>query len=187
MPHRQTLNVSRELSPLNFSQSPNNKPMNKKLFLFTLFLIVAACAGLILRPRTSIAQSGGGSPSELVSQVVVDRPVNQSSETLDTPDSRIALAPVETVSLDVQLFSSGGVVRLLAPNGGSINGQGGKIEINTSQQPGQLNFTFTPGTTRGCYTVEISQGQSTQILQFWVGPLPPLGQPGPTLTFTPGT
>lgn len=160
--------------------------MNKKILLITLLLVVVACAALILRPRTSIAQ-GSGSPSELVSQVIVDRPVNQSSETLDSPDSRIALAPGETVSLDVQLFSSGGIVRLLAPNGGSINGQSGKVEIDTSPQPGTLNFQFTPGTTRGRYTVEVSQGPNTQILQFWVGPQSPLGQPGPNLTFAPNT
>jgi hypothetical protein len=155
----------------------------KKSIISVLF-VVLLCAGAVflVRPHTSTAQTGGGS-NDLVS-VVVDRPAYQSSATLDSPDSRINLDTGETASLDVQLSPGSGTVRLLAPNGGSINNQGGKAEINVSQQQNDINFTFRVGTKRGRYTVEISQGQSTQTLEFWAGPEPPSGQPGPNLTFT---
>jgi hypothetical protein len=156
--------------------------MKKPLISFLVIILLCVVA-FLLRPRVSTAQTGGGSGA-LVSQVAVSRPVYQTTVTLDSTDSRINLDAGESAAVDLQWSGSSGTIRLLAPNGGSINGQGGKVEIAASQQPSDINFTFLVGTKRGRYTVEVSQGQSTQTLEFWAGPEPPLGQPGPNLTFT---
>ena len=52
--------------------------------------------------------------------------------------------------------------------------------------PGQgqgIHLDFDVGDSPGRYTLEVSQGQATKILEFWVGPEPPPGKAGPNLSF----
>jgi hypothetical protein len=121
--------------------------------------------------------------TELVSQVVVNRPAYQSIQTFSSADNRINLDPTESASVSVQLGEGNGVVRLLAPNGGLINGQSATLEIDTAQLGREINFNFTAGATVGRYTVEISEGHITRTLEFWIGPEPPQGQSGPDRNF----
>jgi hypothetical protein len=120
---------------------------------------------------------------ELISQVVIDRPTYQTSQTYSSTDVRINLGQNESASIDLQLAPGNGIVHLVAPNGGSINNQGSELAIDTAQQGREINFTFTAGGARGRYTVEISEGQTTRTLEFWIGSEPPQGQPGPNRTF----
>jgi hypothetical protein len=151
-------------------------------FLLSIMLVGAAFS---LRPRVSNAEAVQNAPApELLSQVSVARPGDNSSQTLDSPDEKIYVDPGESVSVNAQLTTGTGDVELLAPNGGAINDADGKA-ITTPTEDGRVSFSFQAGTASGHYTVEMSRGQSTEILEFWVGPEPPLGQPGPSLTFTP--
>ena len=160
-----------------------NKPM-KKIILAALFILLLCVLAILLRPETSTAQ-GGGDPPDLILQVTVNRPAHQSTRQLDSIDERIALDPQELATIDVQLSPGSGTIRLLAPNGGAINNGDGKLSVVTTEATRNITFSFKPGTSRGLYTVELCDGQRTQTLQMWAGPEPPLGQPGPTLTFTP--
>ena len=137
---------------------------------------------LLLLPRSGFAQNSAN-PPDLISQITITHNGNQSTHVLESTDEKTNLAPNETTSVNVQLSPGSGIVHVRAPNGGSINNQGHKIDIDTDQSGRQIKFTFDPGPMRGRYTIEISDGQKTEILRFWVGPEPPLGRPGPKLTF----
>lgn len=177
------IRLSKQLDPQDLKANRLQLPkLMKKIVIIVLSLLVFVTLAISLRPRISVAQTGG-EPSNLISQVTVTPPGNQPTRVLESSDDRINLAPSETISLDVQLSPGTGIVRLRAPNGGSINNQGGKLDIDTDNDGRELALTFDPGPMRGRYTVEISDGQRTEILRFWVGPPPPLGRPGPPLTF----
>jgi len=163
-----------------------NEQTMKTIKLNTLMVI--SLAGLLaagMFPRLSVAQSGDNeSDAQLIAQVTVVRPSHQSTRTLSSSEERVNLDPNESASVALQLGNGSGSVHLLAPNGGSINNQGGKLEFDPARHGRSLNFNFKAGAARGRYTVEISQGKTTQILQFWVGAEPPMGRAGPSLTFT---
>jgi hypothetical protein len=138
-----------------------------------------------MRPRISVAQTAGGrGEQELISAVTVTRPTHQTTHVLESSDQRINIDPNEAVSVEVALSAGSGPVFLLAPNGGSINGGGGKLEIQTTKEDRNISFSFHPGTTRGGYTVEISDAHQTQTIEFWAGRESPRGAPGPHVTFT---
>jgi hypothetical protein len=154
----------------------------KKSILSFLYVFLICATAILLRPRVSTAQ-GGGQPPDLISQVSVTRSTNQSTQLLGSSDERIYLNANESASVGVQLSPGNGVVRLRAPEGGSINGQR-KIEIDTDQQGRNLSFTFNPGNDTGAFYIEISDNRTTEtVAEFWVGPEAPLGRPGPALTF----
>lgn len=75
-------------------------------------------------------------------------------------------------------------IRFVAPNGGSINGQGGNVTVSPAASGSSVPVSFTVGKSRGLYTLEMNQGTRTQIFEFWVGTEPPTGRPGPNLHFT---
>jgi hypothetical protein len=123
---------------------------------------------------------------DFISDAVVTRPAHGSRLTTGTLDSRIHVDPKESVRIDLNLNASADSsrVRIEAPNGGAINHGRGPIEVDTANQGRAFAVDFTAGANPGRYTVEVSQGNSTKIFQFWVGPEPLQGKPGPNLTFT---
>ena len=131
----------------------------------------------------SKASFGTPPVDDFVSDAVVTRPAHGSSVAAGALDSRIKIDPKESVRVDLN-FSAGGRVRIEAPNGGAINHGRGPIEVDTAKQGRAFAVDFTAGENPGRYTVEVSQGNSTKIFQFWVGPEPLQGKPGPNLTFS---
>jgi hypothetical protein len=154
----------------------------KKSLISIASIVLLCVSAFILRPHISRAQGGG--QDFAISQAVFNCSAH-GTVTLDSSslDSRVNLDPGETAEVDLQCTGATGTIHLVAPNGGSINNQGGHINIDASSQPTDITFSFEPGTGRGRYTVEIEQGSTTRILRFWVGAEPVLGQPGPNLTF----
>lgn len=132
------------------------------------------------------ATFGAPPADDFVSDAVVTRPAHGSRLDAGAHDSRINIDPDESVRIDLNLNPSvaRGRVRIEAPNGGAINHNRGPIEVDTAKQGRALGIDFTAGTNPGRYTVEVSQDNSTKIFQFWVGPEPAQGKPGPNLTFT---
>jgi hypothetical protein len=159
-----------EIKKIMKSTSSNGRSALLALFCFVL------CA----------KASFGTPPAEdFISDAVVTRPAHGSRIDAGAHDSRIKIDPKESVRLDLNLNgSTGDRVRIEAPNGGAINHGRGPIEIDTAKQGRAFGVDFTAGSNPGRYTVEVSQGNSTKIFQFWVGPEPPQGKPGPNLTFT---
>ncbi len=153
--------------------------MKKSLFAFPILLLLSVL--LLVRPHLSTAQGGGG--GQLISQATVTDSASQTTVTLDSVDARVNVSAAASVACDLSWSGNSGGVKLVAPHGGSINGQGGVAQVTASAAPSDVNFTFVPGTARGRYTVEISQGTRTEVLEFWVGTEPPHGQAGPALTF----
>ena len=119
----------------------------------------------------------------LISQVTLHRPAHSSSQTLDL-DSRVKLDPKESISIDVVFNAEKGIVRLEAPNGGTINNGRGPAQIDIAKQGRNHRVAFAVGTYAGRYTLEISHGNRTKTMEFWVGTEPPPGKPGPALNFT---
>lgn len=98
---------------------------------------------------------------------------------------QVILSPAESIQIDLDLsrFDQSRQIRLIANNGGSINRKIGPTVVDPSGET-HTTFTFGVGATTGAYTVEIMQGTRTEMLDFWVGPLPPRGEAGPNRTFT---
>lgn len=145
-------------------------------------LLFAFLAAVLLKPKLS-AGAAPAISTELISQVAIDHPSRKSVETLDSRDTRVRLAPGEVTAIRLNFAPGVGPVRAHAPNGGSINNRGAEAEINAAGG-GPVTFNFKAGTAPGRYTIELSDGQTTNTLDFWVGPEPPQGKPGPKLTFT---
>jgi hypothetical protein len=151
----------------------------RKRYYF-LPVIVAAAAGTIAVLQTEKSPQAEG----IIAETRITRPTHSSSFTLDSSDERSKLDPGESVSLDLKLHpGKEGKVRIVAPNGGLINRSGGHAELDSPASGQSVHLDFDVGTSPGRYTVEVSQGLATRVLEFWVGPEPPLGQPGPERTF----
>jgi hypothetical protein len=120
---------------------------------------------------------------ELTSRVTLHRPAHSSSQTGDF-DSRVKLDPKESISIDLTFTAADGIVRLAAPNGGTINNSRGAAQIDIAKQGRNHQVAFAVGSNAGRYTLEISHGNRTKTIEFWVGPEPPSGKPGPALHFT---
>lgn len=152
-----------------------------KKLLLSLLVILLLAAGLLLRPHVLVAQGG---PPDLVSQIAITRSTDQSTYVLQTREEQVNLALNETATIEVQLSAGNGVVHIVAPETGLLNGQPGKLDINTDQVGRNISFTFSPGNSGGRFYLEVSDGQRFEpLLDLWVGPERMLGQPGPALTF----
>lgn len=143
---------------------------------------LATAAGVT--PSDQAAASDNAADEGLVTATAALR--RQSGETLPLKSveglfKQVLLDPVETVqvSLDLEHFDQTKPVRLVANNGGSINRRVGPTVIDPATSGPRAEFTFGVGATRGAYTVEVLQGTRTELFDFWVGPLPPRGDPGP--------
>ena len=69
-----------------------------------------------------------------------------------------------------------------APSGGNINGGKGHAKLNS---PADLqNVRFAAGASPGLYVLEVKHGKESHTIEFWVGPVPPIGQSGPDRKFT---
>jgi hypothetical protein len=150
--------------------------MRKRYYL--LPVIVAAAGGTIALLQTERSPEAQG----IIAETRVTRPSHSSSLTLESSDERIKLDPRESISLDLKLNPGKGKVRLVAPNGGSINRGRGHFEMDPPGQGQGVHLDFDVGDSPGRYTLEVSQGQANKTLEFWVGPEPPQGKPGPERT-----
>lgn len=146
---------------------------------YILPVIVAAAGGTLALLQTEQSPQAEG----IIAETRLTRPSHSSSVTLGSSDERIKLDPQESVSLDLKLHPGKGKVRIVAPNGGMINRARGHAEIDPPGSGQSIHFDFDVGATPGRYTVEVSQGQATKILEFWAGPEPPVGKAGPRLSF----
>jgi hypothetical protein len=148
------------------------------------FTKIAARVAILCVAVLPVVVAASAQGDEVISRIVINRSTRQLARTLDSVDARISVDPTEAVSINVALASDNGRVRVEAPNGGAFNGRGGVVEHDPQTQGRNLNLTFQVGTNPGRYTVEISQRNHTRTLEFWAGPEPPQGKPGPRLTFT---
>ena len=105
---------------------------------------------------------------------------------LDGEFARVPVGPGEVlvITLPVHRFRGARAIRVDADNGGSLNHTLGPIEDLAVSADGTVAFTYAVGGHRGRYTVEISQGPVRELLEFWVGPVPPSGEPGPARSFS---
>lgn len=150
----------------------------KKHYLFFLIIIIAAAGGSLAWLQTERSEQAQG----FVAETQLTRP-NSSTSTLGSTDERVTLDPKESVGLDFKLNSGSGKLRFVAPNGGMINRASRHLEIDAPDSGRAAHVDFDVGTSPGRYTLEVSRGEATKILEFWVGPEPPQGQPGPDRTF----
>lgn len=153
--------------------------MRKRYFI--LPVVVAIAGGTIAVIQTYRSPQTQG----LISEARISRPKHGSAPTtLASADERTNLDVQESISLDVKLNPGRGKVRIVAPNGGSLNHGHGHLDLEPPGQGQALHLDFQAGESPGRYTVEIIQGNATKTLEFWAGPEPPVGKPGPALTFT---
>jgi hypothetical protein len=152
--------------------------MRKRYYI--LPVIVAAASGTIALLQTERSPQAEG----IIAETRITRPSHSTSLTLDSSDERIKLDPRESIGLDLKLNPGKGKIRFVAPNGGSINRGHGHFEMDPPGQGQAAHLDFDVGMSPGRYTLEVSQGNATKTLEFWVGPERVQGNPGPKLTFT---
>lgn len=149
------------------------------------YTILSACVVLALGSLALALVATNQSPpnEDLIGEATIGRPAHLTSNKLGSTDDRINLDPKETVTVDLKLNAGKGKIRLTAPNGGSINRGHGHAEMDPPSNDEPLRVDFAVGTSPGRYTLEASQGNRTRTLEFWVGPEPTQGEPGPNRTF----
>ena len=119
----------------------------------------------------------------MITQATLTRSANNVAS-VASPDTRILLDPKESVSLSLTFARAGEKVHLVAPNGGSINRQGGHLEMGPAAAGIPVALEFAVGKARGRYTLEVTQGNETRTFEFWVGTEAPTGRAGPNRRFT---
>lgn len=98
---------------------------------------------------------------------------------VDREFERVTLLPGESIRVQVDLADaeSGEAVTLETGHGGNINGTMGLATV--MPRNGRIEFTFSAGGHRGKCPVFIYQGSRQELMDFRVGPEPPLGGAGP--------
>ena len=109
------------------------------------------------------------------------------ARSLDGEFARILVEPNEVLTIRLALsgFDPNREVRVDADNGGSLNRRLGPLTLPPNQDGNTLEFQYAAGGHRGKYTLYVRQGQRREFMEFWVGPEPPRGQPGPEREFNP--
>jgi hypothetical protein len=153
----------------------------KTKYIILLTAIVLASGSLAL---VGTSQSPPLEP--LIGETIITRPAHATKTKLGSFDDRNNLDPKESITVDLKLNRHKGKIRIDAPNGGSINRKRGGTEIDVPPAGQSAHVDFSVGASPGRYTLEVSQANVTETLEFWVGPEPPSGRPGPKLTFTGG-
>lgn len=99
---------------------------------------------------------------------------------------RIFVEPSERVRLELSLPPALNQphLRISAPHGGVINGEGASVVVKRSTDDPTVEFDFQAGLHRGRYPVEIESGNRFVQIEFWAGPEIPPGEPGPTRNFS---
>jgi len=151
--------------------------MKKRYYILPVVVAIAGGTVAVLQTERSPQALG------IVSETRVTRPNHGSAQTLGSLDERIGLDPGEAIALDVKLNPGTGKVRVTAPNGGLVNRARGHAEFDPPGAGQSIHFEFAAGVSPGRYTLEVAQGLATKTMEFWVGPEPPLGQPGPERIF----
>ncbi len=165
-----------------------------QICLKTLLLTSVASLTLIssVFAQTPVPPVAGAQPAPaapLLEDVVVARetpksPKGDKKEIIEGADEkRVLLEPKESVKLRIKSKKKTGKIKFLAPNGGTFNRRRGPLKIDAAKLDGDTEIEFTAGPSRGRYTVEMSSGAETEILEFWVGEEAPRGRPGPDLEF----
>jgi hypothetical protein len=153
----------------------------KKKLLLPIVSVITVCA---FAPVSNADSNSTPDKERVVSEISLERPARGSSEKIGSPDDRMLIDPGESVRLNLVLNPRKETVRLEVPNGGMVNHKPGVSEVAATAAGQAMRIEFAAGTNPGRYTLEISQGNAKSILEFWVGPEPPRGRPGPALTFT---
>lgn len=153
--------------------------MRKRYIVLPVLVVLGSgTAGLLQMNRSPQVQG-------LIAETRINSPARSAEKRIESSHERIYVHPNEQLSLDVTLHPGPGRIRLEAPNGGVFPGRRGSAEVDPPAKGQPLRVQFTPGRTRGRYTVELSRGDSTNTLEFWVGAESPQGEPGPQRTFNP--
>lgn len=150
-------------------------------------------AGTSLLPEERHAESGSlaaaGQWKDGISARAVLRSVSGNSRELEALDGEFARLKVAggarfRITLRSRRFATGAPVRIEAGHGGSLNRRMGPVVGLEAGAGGEVTFDFAVGEHRGLYTVDVSQGPQRELFEFWVGPEPPLGDPGPRRAFS---
>mgnify|MGYP001226964285 CR=1 FL=1 len=102
---------------------------------------------------------------------------------IDQEFERVTLLPGESIRVQVDIANAepGKAVTLETGHGGNINGTMGLATV--MPRDGRIEFTFSAGGHRGKYPVFIYQGSRQELMDFRVGPEPPLGKAGPARNY----
>lgn len=109
------------------------------------------------------------------------------AESLDGEFARILVEPKEVLTIRLALngLDPNRDVRIDADNGGSLNRKLGPLTLPPTPGEDAVQFHYALGPHRGKYTLYVRQGQRREFMEFWVGPEPPRGRPGPLREFNP--
>ena len=144
------------------------------------------------RPRQSVALQAAPTeepegPITATAQIVRGDNSVVEAKSLDGEFARILVEPNEV--LKVRLAMTGlepnREVRIDADNGGSLNRKLGPLTLAANGGAQPVEFQYAVGKHRGKYTLFVRQGTRQEFMEFWVGPEPPQGKPGPDRVFNP--
>jgi hypothetical protein len=141
------------------------------------------------RPRVAIQTVPEESAGPITATAQITRGDGSvvEAKSLDGEFARILVQPNEVLTIRLALsgMDSNREVRIDADHGGSLNRQLGPLRV--VPEPGQdaIEFQYAVGAHGGRYTLIVSQGQRQELFEFWVGPEPPTGRPGPVRVFNP--
>ncbi len=142
-------------------------------------LLIAILPVVALSSHTIDAQAQ--QPTALVAQVAITRNSDQTAQVVSSSEQRIDLGTGGAVAATIQLSPGNGSVRFRTPEGGLVNGQR-ELVVDTNQQGRQITLTFDPQDITGVCFIEVSDSERVETaVQFWAGPRPASGQPGPNL------
>ncbi len=147
----------------------------------------SATADLQSRPTTALSLGESEGPITATAQIVRSDNSVIEAESLDGEFARILVEPHEVLTIRLALngLDPNRDVRIDADNGGSLNRKLGPLTLPPTPGEDAVQFHYALGPHRGKYTLYVRQGQRREFMEFWVGPEPPRGRPGPLREFNP--
>jgi hypothetical protein len=150
-----------------------------------------ACLAAILLCAAAVVQAEIPAPvGDFIARLSIESPGALGKLNLNTSEGdfpTILAAPKEgmKIALTVPASLVGKAIQIRAGDGGVVKGAtDGAFSVAAEGNEGLLKFEYFLGGTTGRSSLKILAPGYMQILEFWVGPRPPQGAPGPALKFS---
>ena len=102
-------------------------------------------------------------------------------EGVDGYAGRFLIGLGEELQLSIELanLEAGKPVSVEAPHGGVLNGDQSRFSWTPRMADEKLALSYRVGGSTGVYLITLRQGEREEVIEFWAGAEPSLGEAGP--------
>ena len=148
-----------------------------------LILVGAACLSIIgyVIYASQSAQPASGIVTAQISAIIGSSSEREQWDGVDGYAGRFLIGLGEELKLSIELanLEGGKAVSIEAPHGGVLNGNQNHFSWVPRTSDEKLALSYRVGGSTGVYLITLRQGERSEVIEFWAGAEPPLGEAGP--------